>query len=251
MTDKPLKLGVNIDHVATLRQVRRATYPDVLEAARLCEEAGADGITVHLREDRRHIQDHDVIRLREHLRVRMNLEMAVAPAIVEIACQVKPAEACLVPERREELTTEGGLDVAGNVTRIKDVAAQLKDAGIAVSLFIAADERQIDAACASGAPYIEIHTGHFCDAIDPHDQQRKLEQLVRGAVYAHQLGLRVNAGHGINLDNIGDILKMPFLDTLNIGHSIIARAVMTGLKNAVTEMRQAMRPYRGEATPVQ
>jgi len=250
MTDKTLKLGVNIDHVATLRQVRRAAYPDVLEAARLCEDAGADGITVHLREDRRHIQDHDIIRLRECLRVRMNLEMAVAPSIVEIACRIKPAEACLVPERREELTTEGGLEVAGHVTRIKDVASQLKDAGIVVSLFIASDERQIEAACATGAPCIEIHTGHFCDATDPDDRRRKLEQLVKGAVYARQCGLQVNAGHGINMDNIGDILKMPFLDTLNIGHSIIARAIMVGLKNAVTEMRQAMTAYRGGETTV-
>jgi pyridoxine 5-phosphate synthase len=251
MTDKALKLGVNIDHVATLRQVRRAAYPDVLEAARLCEEAGAEGITVHLREDRRHIQDHDVIRLRESLRVGMNLEMAAAAAIVEIACRIRPAEACLVPERREELTTEGGLDVAGNAARIKDVTAQLKDAGIVVSLFIAADDRQIDAACAAGAPCIEIHTGHFCDATAPDDRRRKLEQLVRGAAYAHQRGLQVNAGHGINLDNIRDILTMPFLDTLNIGHSIIARAVIVGLKNAVMEMRQAMIPYRGGKTSVQ
>jgi len=239
-----LKLGVNIDHVATVRQARRTVYPDVVAAAALCEEAGAAGITVHLREDRRHIQDEDVRRLRGSLRTRLNLEMAVAPEIVAIACEVKPDEACLVPERRAELTTEGGLDVAGQFEVVRATVAQLAAAGIVVSLFIDPDERQIAASARAGAPVVELHTGTFCDARGE-AAERELARLLRAARWAHAAGLQVNAGHGINLDNLAGILRMPHLDTLNIGHSIVACAVMHGLPKAVSDMRQAMAAYRG------
>lgn len=239
-----LKLGVNIDHVATVRQARRTVYPDVVMAAALCEEAGAAGITVHLREDRRHIQDEDVRRLRRSLRTRLNLEMAVAPEIVAIACEVKPDEACLVPERRAELTTEGGLDVAGQFDVVRATVARLTAAGIVVSLFIDPDERQIDAAARAGAPVVELHTGTYCDA---HGEAAagELARLLRAARAAHGAGLQVNAGHGINLANLAGILRMPHLDTLNIGHSIVACAVMHGLPKAVRDMREAMAAYRG------
>ena len=238
-----LKLGVNIDHVATVRQARGTVYPDVVEAARLCETAGADGITVHLREDRRHIQDADVHALRASIATRLNLEMANSPEIVSIALAVGPDEACLVPEKREELTTEGGFDVAGNLASIADTVKMLADTGIDVSLFIDPDERQIEAAAASGAPFIELHTGTYCDAAGAAAEE-ELERLVSGAATAHALGLRVNAGHGINLHNIDAIMNMPFLDTLNIGHSIVAHAVMVGLPVAVQAMRARMAEYR-------
>ncbi len=234
-----VRLGVNIDHVATVRQARGTSYPSPLEAAILCEEAGADGITVHLREDRRHIQDDDVYALRERLRIPLNLEMACAPEILAIALDIKPDEVCLVPERREELTTEGGLDVKGRREAVFETVHALKSAGIIVSLFIEADPDQIKLSAESGAPYIELHTGHFCD-LRGAAAQEELARLTRGAELAHELGLKVNAGHGINLDNIGSILSIPHLDTLNIGHSIVARAVMVGLSAAVAEMRVAI-----------
>ncbi len=239
-----LKLGVNIDHVATVRQARRTAYPDVVEAARLCEAAGAAGITVHLREDRRHIQDADVQALRREIRTRLNLEMAVAPEIVAIARAVRPHEACLVPERRAELTTEGGLDVAGNRGAVGEAVRALADAGIVVSLFIDPDLRQIDASVELGAPVVELHTGAFCDAQGA-AAERELERLVQAARHAHGLGLQVNAGHGINLENISGILEIPHMDTLNIGHSIVSRAVLEGMTRAVGEMREAMAAYRG------
>lgn len=241
---QPLRLGVNIDHVATIRQARRTCYPDIVEAGRLCEAAGAHGITVHLREDRRHIQDADVSALREHLRIPLNLEMAVSEEIVAIACQVRPAEACLVPERRQELTTEGGLDVAGHPETVRRAVQSLADAGIAVSLFIDPDPAQLDAARACGAPYVELHTGTYCDASGP-AADRELKRLIAAARHGAALGLHVNAGHGINLANIAGILDMPHLDTLNIGHSIVARAVFVGLERAVGEMLAAMAAYRG------
>ncbi len=240
------RLGVNIDHVATLRQARGTAYPDLTEAARICEAAGACGITVHLREDRRHIQDRDVYALRRSIRTRLNLEMANNPDIVAVALDVKPDEVCLVPERRRELTTEGGLDVAGQMRRLGRTIERLRDAGICVSCFIAPDARQIRAVATLGAPYIELHTGTFCDAHGAAARQ-ELKRLVRGAELAHDLGLHVNAGHGINLDNIGAILRMPHLDTLNIGHSIICHAVFVGLRQAVRAMQDALRPYRGGA----
>ncbi|MEI6808125.1 MAG: pyridoxine 5'-phosphate synthase [bacterium] len=238
-----LRLGVNIDHVATVRQARGTVYPSVVESARVCEEAGAHGITVHLREDRRHIQDADVFALRKKLSISLNLEMANCPEIVRIAGKVRPDEVCLVPEKRRELTTEGGLDVAGQIKSLRSTVCALSNAGVKVSLFVEADERQLRACALLGVPYVELHTGTFCDA--PRGRQRtQLRKLIAGARLAHDLGLRVNAGHGINLDNIGDILEMPHLDTLNIGHSIVSRAIFVGLRTAVEEMLKAMRGYR-------
>lgn len=244
MKHQHLKLGVNIDHVATLRQARGVTYPAPLDAARLCEAAGAHGITVHLREDRRHIQDHDVFALRKSLKISLNLEMANTPEIVAIALKVKPDEVCLVPEKRRELTTEGGLDAAGQWKTLRPTITRLSDAGIVVSLFIDPDRRQLDSAAAMGAPVVELHTGAFCLAKGT-AMQREMKRLVDGARYAHTLGLQVNAGHGINLDNIRSILRMPYLDTLNIGHSIVARAVLVGMREAVREMQKAMAGYKG------
>lgn len=245
MNAKRLKLGVNIDHTATLRQARGTDYPDPLDAARVCEAAGADGITVHLREDRRHIQDHDVERLRAALTLPMNLEMACVDEMVEKALSVRPDEVCIVPEKREEVTTEGGLDVAGQWERVRSATSDLMEAGIRVSLFIEADPRQVDAAHEVGAPCIELHTGAFCDAGEEAAAEREMDRLIAAARQAQQLGLQVNAGHGINLDNIGGLLRMPALDTLNIGHSIIARAVFVGLREAVMEMQKAMEAYNG------
>jgi pyridoxine 5-phosphate synthase len=239
-----LRLGVNIDHVATLRQARGTSYPDVLQAARLCEEAGAHGITVHLREDRRHIQVRDVYTLREFLKVRLNLEMANSPEIVAIALDVGPDEVCLVPERRQELTTEGGLDVCRYRKALAPTVRRLAQSGIAVSLFIDADPRQIEAAAALGAPHVELHTGRFCDARG-RAARAELDRLIEGAACAHRLGLRVNAGHGIHLDNVASILEMPFLETLNIGHSIVARAVFVGLRRAAEEMLEKLAAYKG------
>ncbi len=230
-----VRLGVNIDHVATLRQARRTPYPSLVEAAALCEKAGAQSITLHLREDRRHIQDADVYALRRSLTTRMNLEMANHPDIVAVALQVKPDEVCLVPERREELTTEGGLDVAGQREELAPVVDALRQAGITVSLFIAPELRQVEAAADIGAPYIELHTGayaeHACSA-----RVRELERLIAAARHAHEKGLKVNAGHGLSLDNIAPVLRIPHLDTLNIGHSIVCHALFVGLEQAVRDM---------------
>lgn len=239
-----LRLGVNIDHVATLRQARGTCYPSVQEAARCCEAAGAEGITIHLREDRRHIQDADVYALRDSLKVPMNLEMANAPEIVQVALDVKPDEVCLVPEKRKELTTEGGLDVAGQLDELKPVVSRLKDAGIVVSMFIDPEIEQIEASAAVGATYIELHTGTYCDA-DEADSMRELDRLILGARQAREAGLKVNAGHGISLKSIDGILDIPYLDTLNIGHSIVAHAVFVGLENAVAAMIKAMGAYNG------
>lgn len=258
MVKAQLRLGVNIDHVATLRQARGTVYPDVIAAARICEESGAHGITVHLREDRRHIQDADVFALRESVRTRLNLEMANSPEIVDIAIQVKPDEVCLVPERRQELTTEGGLDAAGQRSALEPTVRRLGEAGAEVSLFIDPDLRQIEAAAALGAPVVELHTGTYCEALEPSTETgrgtdaagaaRELERLVRGAEQAHAAGIQVNAGHGINLDNLAGVLTMPHLDTLNIGHSIVARAVFVGLAAAVREMLEALGRYDGGKT---
>jgi pyridoxine 5-phosphate synthase len=239
-----IRLGVNIDHAATLRQARGTPYPDLIEAARLCEDAGAGGITVHLREDRRHIQDRDVRALRKTLRTKLNLEMANNRDILAIALEVRPDEVCLVPERRRELTTEGGLDAAGQERRLRPTVARLQEAGIMVSLFIAPDPRQVEAAARLGAPCIELHTGAFCDRRGA-AARKELRALTAAAHQAHALGLQVNAGHGINLDNVGDILRMPYLDTLNIGHSIICQAVFVGIKQAVRDMLAALKPYKG------
>lgn len=235
-----LKLGVNIDHVATLRQARGTSYPAPIDAAKICAKAGAVGITVHLREDRRHIQDADVYLLSKECPLPINLEMAIAEEIIQIALQVKPPEICLVPEKRQELTTEGGLDVIGNFDSFKNTVERLQNNGSEVSLFIEPDLKIIEASAKTGARVVELHTGSFCDATDPKEAEELLNKLITGAEYAHELGLKVNAGHGINLDTISDILKIPHLDTLNIGHSIIARSVFVGLENAVGEMIVAM-----------
>lgn len=240
-----LRLGVNLDHVATLRQVRRTPYPSVAEAALLCLKAGAHGITVHLREDRRHIQDSDVRMLKSELRVPLNLEMANAPEIVAIALEVKPDEACIVPERRQELTTEGGLDVVGQFEPLRATVGRLTAAGIRVSLFIEPDPRHVEAAARLGAPVIELHTGRYADAASDHERERELQRLIEAARFAHQAGLQVNAGHGLNKDNLRPLLRVPYLHTLNIGHSVVARAIFVGLENAVRELLSIMSEYRG------
>ncbi|MGR5237263.1 pyridoxine 5'-phosphate synthase [Vibrio alfacsensis] len=233
-------LGVNIDHIATLRNARGTKYPDPVHAAEIAERAGADGITIHLREDRRHINDRDVRILRETIQTRMNLEMAVTDEMVEIALQTKPEFVCLVPEKREELTTEGGLDVVGQLDKVKAATQKLTQAGIKVSLFIDADRQQIDAAKACGAPYIELHTGHYADATTEEDQLDELKKIAAGASYAHDLGIIVNAGHGLTYHNVAPIAALPEIYELNIGHSIIGRAVFDGLEKSVAEMKAIM-----------
>jgi pyridoxine 5-phosphate synthase len=234
-----LRLGVNIDHVATLRQARRTVYPSLVEAAALCEKAGAHGITIHLREDRRHIQDADVYALRKSLKTRMNLEMANNPDIVAVALKVSPDEVCLVPERREELTTEGGLDVAGQREQLAPVVDTVRKAGISVSLFIDPELRQVEAAAAIGAPYIELHTGAYAEQ-SRSERELELGRLIAAARRAHEVGIKVNAGHGLSLDNVGPILKIPHLDTLNIGHSIVCHALFVGLEQAVRDMLEKL-----------
>jgi len=237
-------LGVNIDHVATLRQARGTVYPDPVEAALQIERAGADSITLHLREDRRHIQDRDVYLLKQRMSTRMNLEMAVTDEMVAIAEDVKPGDCCLVPEKREELTTEGGLNVIEQASSIREACRRLSAAGIRVSLFIDADKNQIDAAKETGAPVIEIHTGHYADARDKNESDRLLEQIKEAAVYAHGIGLQVNAGHGLNQQNIKPIAAIDQIRELNIGHAIIADAVFIGLESAVGEYQRLMREAR-------
>ncbi|TVP57932.1 MAG: pyridoxine 5'-phosphate synthase [Halomonadaceae bacterium] len=232
-----IRLGVNIDHVATLRQARGTRYPDPIQAALLAEEAGADGITVHPREDRRHIQPRDVEMLRDILTTPMNLEMAVTDAMLAFAATISPAHCCLVPEKREELTTEGGLDVAGQKARITSACQQLADLGSEVSLFIDPEPNQIDGAVACGAPTIELHTGEYANARTPAEQQAQLLRLQRATAHAMGLGLKVNAGHGLHYHNTRAIAGIPGIHELNIGHAIIARALFVGLKPAVAEMR--------------
>ncbi len=233
-------LGVNIDHVATLRQARGTHYPDPVQAAIESEQAGADSITLHLREDRRHIQERDVRQLKDILQTRMNLEMAVTDEMLAFAGQVCPEDCCLVPERREELTTEGGLDVAGQLVRIRDACQQLAGAGIRVSLFIDADRKQVEAAVEAGAPCIEIHTGHFADAPTAGEQANELTRIVESVRLGVDAGLKVHAGHGLNYHNVGKIAAIPDILELNIGHAIIARALFTGLMPAVSEMKRLM-----------
>ena len=235
-----IRLGVNIDHVATLRQARGTRYPDPVEAARAAEQAGADSITLHLREDRRHIQERDVELLKSLLQTRMNLEMAVTDAMVAYAVRVRPEDCCLVPERRQELTTEGGLDVAGNVGKITDACRRLADAGVRVSLFVDAEPEQIEAAAKAGAPAIEIHTGRYADAIDAEARGDELGRIELAAQQGLALGLQVNAGHGLNYHNVQAVAALPGIAELNIGHAIVARAVFTGLAEAVREMKRLM-----------
>lgn len=264
-----MELGVNIDHVATLRQQRHTSYPDPVEAARRAEEAGADLITLHLREDRRHIQDADVQALRPVLRTRMNLECAITPDMLAIACRVRPHDVCLVPEKREELTTEGGLDVAGHIEQVRQAVAQLHDAGIRVSLFIDPEAHQLDAASRTGATVIELHTGAYAEAVEPlvvgptpagalpSVQVRtpltaeraaqspaadfELARLRTAAAQGAGMGLRVNAGHGLHYDNVGPIVALPGIAELNIGHAIVARAVFDGWENAIRDMKALLR----------
>jgi pyridoxine 5-phosphate synthase len=233
-------LGINVDHIATLRQARGTNYPDPVHAAAVAEHAGADGITVHLREDRRHIQDRDIYLLKQTLQTRMNFEMAVTDEMVAIACDVEPTFCCLVPEKREELTTEGGLDVVSQLDKVSKAVAILSAADIKVSLFIDADKAQIDAAVASKAPYIEIHTGHYADLTNEKEQAIELERLTNGIKYAHSLGLKVNAGHGLNYFNVKPIARIAEIVELNIGHAIIARAAIDGLEKAIKDMKQLM-----------
>jgi len=238
-----IALGVNIDHVATLRQARRGANPDPLLAALLAEQAGADSITLHLREDRRHIQDRDVELMRRALKTRMNLELAAVPPMLDIACRVRPADACLVPERREEVTTEGGLDVAGQLTQVRDACARLRESGIRVSLFIDPDEVQVDAAVAVGAPAVELHTGAYAEATGS-QRAAELHRLARAAGHAAACGLIVNAGHGLDYHNVQPVAALPEVAELNIGHAIICRAVFGGLASAVSEMKRLMREAR-------
>ncbi len=237
-------LGVNIDHVATLRQARGTTYPDPVNAALICEQAGAEGITLHLREDRRHIQDEDVRRMRPVLKTQMNLEIAVTAEMIEFAKEIKPQHVCFVPEKRQEVTTEGGLDVLGNFEDVKKATQELTALGCDVSLFIDADIAQIDAAVACGAPTIELHTGAYADAETAEAQQYELERIIVSAEYAASKGLVVNAGHGLNLKNVTPIAKIPQIHELNIGHSIIADAVFVGLAQAVQQMKAVIQAAR-------
>ncbi len=245
-----LKLGVNIDHVATLREARYRGRgfgePSPVEAARMCEAAGAHGITAHLREDRRHILDRDVWELREKISTRLNLEMANIPEIIAMALKVRPAIICIVPERRMEVTTEGGLDVVAAEESLTETRIKMNDAAIEVSLFIAPDEKQIAAAARTGSQFIELHTGQFAEHFD--DQAKcelELQRLISGAQQAHALGLQVNAGHGLNLENLPTLFRVPHMVELNIGHSLVSRAIFVGMEKAVKEMLTLMKDYKG------
>lgn len=237
-------LGVNIDHVATLRQARGTCYPDPIQAAIEAEQAGADAITLHLREDRRHIQKRDVEMLKDILLTRMNLEMAVTDEMLKFAETIRPQDCCLVPERREELTTEGGLDVAGQFPRITEACARLCAAEVRVSLFIDADLAQVEAAARAGAPVIEIHTGHYADATTAGQRAHELQRITQAVMRGKELGLQVNAGHGLNYQNVAAIAALCDVSELNIGHAIIARALFSGLSGAVHEMKRLMREAR-------
>ena len=242
---QPLLLGVNVDHVATLRQARRTPYPDPVAAALIAESAGADSITVHLREDRRHIQDGDVRVLRERLRTRLNLEMAVTDEMLAFAVEIGPQDACLVPERREELTTEGGLDVVAALPRLRDACTALAGVGCRVALFVDPDTHQLDATKSAGAPVVELHTGAYAAAADEHARAAELSRLQEAAAYAAGLGLEVHAGHGLTHANVGAVAVIPQMVELNIGHAIVADALFVGLAAAVGRMKQAMNAARG------
>lgn len=238
--NKPILLGVNVDHVATLRQARHTRYPDPVRAVMAAEKGGADGITVHLREDRRHIQERDVEIIQQTLLTRLNLEMAVTDFMLDFAEKIHPVYCCFVPEKREELTTEGGLDVLSDESRIKDAAARLAAKNIQVSLFIDPDFKQIEAALRCHAPVIEIHTGCYADATSQKERQQELQRIIKAAKFAHDAGLIVNAGHGLNYQNVQDIARIPEIHELNIGHGIIAEAIFRGLEEAVREMKKLM-----------
>ena len=232
-----IKLGLNIDHVATLRQVRGTRYPNVLQAALIGEASGADAITLHLREDRRHIQDNDVIILRDMLQTRMNLESAITDEMLAFVLRIKPHDVCFVPERREELTTEGGLDVVRYFDQVKHVSEKCAEAGIRVSLFIDPDKKQLDAAKKAGVPVVEIHTGKYADAASVPEQAHELARIQQAVAHGHALGLQMNAGHGLNYHNVQPIVAIPHIVELNIGHAIIAEALFIGLEQAVKKMK--------------
>ena len=236
-----VRLGVNIDHVATLRQARRGREPDPVWAAVHAQLAGADGITIHLREDRRHIQDRDLLILRQTVTVRLNLEMAAVDAIARIACDARPDEATLVPERREEITTEGGLDVAAHAQTVQPIVRQLQDRGIHVSLFIDPNPRQVDAAVSAKANAVEFHTGRYADAATVADREHELQALIEAAEQAHGTGLHVHMGHGLNYQNVQPVAAIRHVEELNIGHSIVSRAVFVGMERAVREMKELIR----------
>ena len=239
-----IRLGVNVDHVATLRQARRTPYPDILEAALAAERGGAGGITVHLREDRRHIQENDVARLRDGIATKLNLELALSEDIIVFACRTRPRDACIVPERREELTTEGGLAVAGRERVVGDACKRLAEAGIRVSLFIDPIDREVEAAAAVGAPVIEIHTGAYAEAEDPDTEETEIARIRAAAAQAAALGLEVNAGHGLTVENVARVAAIEQIVELNIGHSIVSRAVFVGMEQATREMLSACRRAR-------
>jgi pyridoxine 5-phosphate synthase len=245
-----IRLGVNIDHVATLRQARGVSYPDPVQAAFKAIRGGADGITLHLREDRRHIQDSDVYTFKETLNVPMNLEMAATEEMIAIAEAVLPAYVCLVPEKRHELTTEGGLDVASQIVQMHDVCARLSDAGIIVSLFIDPEKSQIEAAKEAGATTIELHTGAYAAAHNMPNCKAELKRIIEAAEYADNLGLIVNAGHGLHIENVQAVAAIPVMNELNIGHSIVARALFIGMQRAVEEMKSLMMVAREERVGV-
>ena len=238
-------LGVNIDHIATLRQARGTRYPSLIDAAKICESSGADSITLHLREDRRHIQDQDVEELKFSLTTKMNLEMAATDEMLEIATKILPEDCCLVPEKRQELTTEGGLDVLSQLGRIKEVCSELSTNNIKASLFIDPDNHQIEAAVECGAPIIELHTGRYADASSSAQLQKELQIILEAFAYSHSLGLQVNAGHGLTLENTKAIAEINTVVELNIGHSIISRALFVGLGAATSEMKQLIQEARG------
>ncbi len=243
-----LRLGVNIDHVATIRQARGVSYPDPVQAALAAERGGAGGITVHLREDRRHIQDHDVLRLLRAVSTKVNLEMGATEAMMAFACECRPADVCIVPEKREELTTEGGLAVAGRETTLAPMVRRLVDAGIVVSLFIEPDAREIDAAHAVGATVVELHTGAYANATTPADIEHELDRIRLGSAHAAARGLHVNGGHGLTLENVGPVAAIDVMEELNIGHSIVGRAVFVGMEAATREMLDACRKARAMHT---
>ena len=238
-------LGVNIDHIATLRQARGTKYPSLVEAAEICEKSGADSITLHLREDRRHIQDQDVEELKHSLSTKMNLEMAATDEMLKIATNISPEDCCLVPEKRQELTTEGGLDVASQLQRLKEVCSELSSNNIKTSLFIDADYHQIDAAIECGAPIIEIHTGHYANASNSEELDFELKKITNACEYANSVGLQVNAGHGLTIENTRAIAAIKSVIELNIGHSIIARSLFVGLARATSEMKLLLQEARG------
>lgn len=236
-----IKLGVNIDHIATLRQARKGPFPDPVYAASICEKAGCDSIVAHLREDRRHINDHDVQRLKQSVKTRFNLEMSVSAEIVDIACLVKPHQATLVPEKRKELTTEGGLDILKQKSKIKKAVKKLSENGIKVSLFIDPDKKQISAVSETGAKIIELHTGKYAEAETPSQRNRLLRELAKAASFAKSLGLTVAAGHGLDYNNTQAVTRIPEIEELNIGYSIMCRGIFTGLETAVKEMLRLVR----------